>query len=111
MLTWTVESGIRIGKGASTLSESAEQPHALLRGSNCVTLFYFKADLQVPGMYYSTSTDGLTFTHETPMGINGGNGPSIIRLQDGTYLLYYDAGNQTEGFSIRVGKLALTQQK
>ena len=107
LLTWTVESGVRIGKGAPTLSGSAEQPHALLRGSNCVTLFYFKADLQVPGMYYSTSTDGLTFTRETPMGINGGNGPSIIQLTDGTYLLYYDAGNQTEGFSIRVGKLAL----
>ncbi len=108
LLTWTLESGVRIGTGASTLTESAEQPHALLRGSNCVTLFYFKADLQVPGMYYSTATDGLTFTSEFPLGIRGGNGPSIIQLTDGTYLLYHDAGHPTEGFSIHVGKLELS---
>lgn len=113
LLTWTMDSGVRIGEGSVTLpDDSAEQPHALQRAGGGVTLFFYrthyKGEIAVPPLaYYSTSTDGVTFTNVYSLGLDG-NGPDIVRLNDGTYLLYYDVGNETQGFSIRVGKLGLT---
>lgn len=108
-LTWTMDSGVRAGTGATDYS--AEQPHALQRGDGCATLFYFSVAyrggvLAVPELRYSTAPDGLTFSRDYSLRVNG-NGPDIVRMNDGAYLLYYDAGNETQGFSIRVGRLEL----
>ena len=112
LLTWTMDSGVRVGTGSTTLpDDSAEQPHALQRPDGCVTLFFYRSHHKgqfAPALtYYSTSKDGVAFTNAYSLDING-NGPDIVRLNDGTYLLYYDVGNETQGFSIRVGKLELT---
>jgi len=103
-----MDEGIRVGTGASDYS--AEQPHALQRGNGCATLFFYSTHYQdnftLPRLRYGTSTDGVTFDALYSLGIDG-NGPDIVRLHDGTYLLYYDVGTETTGFSIRVGRLTL----
>ena len=92
MLTWEVEPGVRIGPGADTLMESAEHPFALPHPDGGVTLYYGKFSTATPGLveglYFSTSTDGLTFGTET-LGVFNGNDPDGIRRQDGTLLMYY----------------------
>lgn len=110
LLTWTMDSGVRVGIGASpavAAEYSAEQPHALQRKDGCVTLFYYSTHyqdgtLRPPQLRYSTSSDGLTFDTLYSLELNG-NGPDIITLPDGTYLLYYDKAGY-----IGVGKLKLT---
>ena len=105
LFTWAVDSGVRIGAGASALTGSAEQTHALQRGNDGVTLFYFRNN--PTGLIYATSTDGLNFSTEYSLqAVGEGNGPNIIRRSDGVYLLYYDSGG-SGGNSIRVGKLEL----
>lgn len=112
LLTWTVDPGVRVGPGAATLADySAEQPHALQRAGGCVTLFYYSTHFQgqftQAQLRYSTSTDGLTFNSDYSLGLNG-NGPDVVRRADGTYLLYYDAGDPERGWWIGVGVLSLT---
>ncbi|MCB0318463.1 MAG: hypothetical protein KDD56_06875, partial [Bdellovibrionales bacterium] len=103
---WRVDDGIRIGQGASHLTDPAEQPFALARGKRGVTLFYFKATGGEIGLYYSTSADGLKFSKEFFTGING-NGPDGLRLSDGSYMMYYDSGTEEAGFSIMGSTLSL----
>lgn len=122
LLSWTVDDDVRIGKGSTTLSTySAEQPHALQRGKGCVTLFYYStydnsaSEILIPTqLRYSTSKDGITFNKDYTLYSGSGNmplsgnGPDIIRLKDGTYLLYYDVGGGPDNpGKIRVGKLEL----
>lgn len=120
LLSWTVDSGVRIGKGSTTLSTySAEQPHALQRGKGCVTLFYYStydnsaSERLIPTqLRYSTSKDGITFNSDYTLYSGSmplaGNGPDIIRLKDGTYLLYYDVGGGPDNpGKIRVGRLEI----
>ena len=113
LLFWTLESGIRVGAGAAVAgiaAYSAEQPHALQRGNGCVTLFYYAAYAQAGlgslELRYSTSRDGLTFNTSYSLEMNA-NGPDIVRLSNGTYLLYYDTGTPSDGFSIKVASLVL----
>ncbi|OFW36999.1 MAG: hypothetical protein A3F70_06305 [Acidobacteria bacterium RIFCSPLOWO2_12_FULL_67_14] len=111
LLNWVMDDGVRIGPGAPTLTGEVHQPFPLPRADGCVTLFYFKRNYNPPvpapvGMYYSTSTDGLTFTGEKFLGLSGG-GPDVLRLTDGTYLLTYDDGNPSNGFWIGAGTLVL----
>lgn len=114
LMNWTMDSGIRIGPDAATLTGKVQQPFALARANGCVTLFYFKGDnsgvpgLSPTGIYYSTSTDGLSFFTEYFLGIGNSNGPDVLRLNDGTYWLSYDGGRPTEGFWISVGVLQLS---
>lgn len=114
LLTWTMDEGVRAGGGApvpAIADYSAEQPHALQRGDGCVTLFYATTRYQgnkAGGLRYSTSRDGVTFSTLYQL-LPYGNGPDIVKSVDGTYLLSYDFGNETDGFSIRIGKLELAQ--
>jgi hypothetical protein len=87
LFTWTVESGVRIGPGA-TLSGNSEHPCAILNPDGSTTIFYFRnTDTR---LYYSTSADGLTFTTETTTGISQANDPDIVTLADGSVRLYYN---------------------
>lgn len=92
MLTWTMEPGILLGTGATTLTESAEHPFALPHPDGSVTLYYGKFGASptgaAEGLYQSTSTDGRTFTTET-LAVFFGNDPDLIRRADGTLLAYY----------------------
>lgn len=92
MLTWTVEEGLRMGVGAATLPESAEHPSALAHADGRMTLYYGKfvgpGSSNPEGLYFSTSSDGLSFEAET-YAIFHANDPDMIRRQDGTLLAYY----------------------
>jgi uncharacterized repeat protein (TIGR02543 family) len=90
----TVESGVRVGIGAPSVTGWAEHPGVLLEPDGSVTLFYFRRE--PPSMWTATSTDGLTFTSESDTGING-NDPDAMRLSDGNVRVYYG------GFDISVG--------
>ncbi len=115
LLTWTVDEGVRVGTGASVpavADYSAEQVHALQRAGGCVTLFYATTRYQgnkAGGLRYSTSRDGVTFSTQYLLR-SFGNGPDIVKRADGTYLLSYDAGNENDGFDIRIGKLELVRR-
>jgi hypothetical protein len=92
MLAWTVEEGVHLGPGAPFITASAEHPFALANADGSVTLYYGKfggpGSAQPEGLYQSTSTDGLTFEHET-YAVYFGNDPDALRLADGTLLVYY----------------------
>lgn len=115
LLSWTVESGVRIGPGAQRLTGSAEHPAALLNSDGSVSLFYGRVKFADPprpglhpdsGLYVAISKDGLTFESETRLLSSGGTfdgvrkvgdfdqlslpiDSAVIRLADGTILLYH----------------------
>ena len=106
-LTWTVEDGIRIGPGASVLTESAEHPFALPNPDGSVTVYYGKftgpGTAAVEGLYHSTSIDGLTFAQEG-YDVLFGNDPDALRLSDGTLLLYYGQFDSQIGGTINLAR-------
>lgn len=107
-LTWTVEAGVRLGPGASALTESAEHPFALANPDGSVTLYYGKfsgpGSAQAEGLYESTLTDGLTFAQET-YDVFFGNDPDALRLADGTLvLLYYGGFDPQIGGTVNVAR-------
>lgn len=94
LLDWTMESGVRVGTGAS-LSGNAEHPCAIVNSDGSVTMFYFRnTDLK---LYQSTSTDGVTFSTEQLTGLDL-NDPDIVSLSDGTVRLYGGGINSSGGF-------------
>lgn len=94
-LTWTMDSGVRIGTGATTLTGNSEHPAAYVNSDGSVTLFYFRnTDLK---LYQSTATDGLTFTSEAWTGLDL-NDPDIVNLPDGTVRLYGGGINGSGGY-------------
>jgi plastocyanin len=104
MITWEVEPGIRLGAGAPVLTDTAEHPYALPHPDGSVTLYYGKFSTApgfIEGTFFSTSTDGLTFTTET-LAVFGGNDPDGIRRQDGTLLLYYGGFDPLIGGTVSV---------
>jgi hypothetical protein len=106
-LTWTVEPGIRIGPGAPVLTESAEHPFALVNPNGSVTLYYGKftgpGSASPEGLYESTSTDGLTFEQET-YDVFFGNDPDVLRLADGTLVVYYGQFDSQVGGTINLAR-------
>ncbi|MBM3779284.1 MAG: hypothetical protein FJW23_13790 [Acidimicrobiia bacterium] len=119
-LTWTVESGVRLGvvgqQSANVtppapgdtpplLGESAEHPFALSNPDGSVTLYYGKfgntGSPNAEGVYLSTSADGLTFAEEA-LAVPFGNDPDALRQTDGTVLLYYGTFDPLVGGTINV---------
>ena len=80
LLNWTVEPGVRIGKGAR-LTGSGEHPAAVRQPDGSVTLFYGRP-FNEHGLYYSWSPDGLTFTKELLL-FRFVLDSSFIRMDDG----------------------------
>jgi hypothetical protein len=109
LLDWTVEDGVRIGEGSTTLPDKSRQPFALKRAGQCVTLFYYQIGSLPTKIHYATSTDGLTFESDYELGIEGYNnseaGPNIQRLSDGSYIMYFDAHDDTDEWHIRASRL------
>lgn len=106
LINWTVESGTRVGAGA-TLTGSAEHPCAILNSDGSTTIFYFRNTNFT--LYSATSVDGLTFSTETSTGITQANDPDIVTLPDGSVRLYYNWGD-TGGFWVASAKRATASQ-
>lgn len=106
-VTWTIESGIRLGAGASSLTDSAEHPFALSNPDGSMTLYYGKfgesGSMKPEGVYQSTSLDGLTFVEET-LSVFFGNDPDVLRLSDGTLVMYYGGFDPLIGGTISVAR-------
>ena len=106
-LEWTVEEGVRLGPDAPVLTESAEHPFALANPDGTVTLYYGKftgpGSASVEGLYESTSADGLTFEEET-YDIFFGNDPDVLRLIDGSLIVYYGQFDPQVGGTINVAR-------
>lgn len=106
-VTWTVETGVRIGPGAPVLTESSEHPFALGNPDGSVTLYYGKftggGSASPEGLYHATSTDGLTFQQET-YDVFFGNDPDALRLSDGTLVMYYGQFDPLVGGTINLAR-------
>jgi hypothetical protein len=103
-LQWTVEPGVRIGPGAPALTESSEHPFALANPDGSVTVYYGRfggAGSGGEGLYHATSVDGLTFETET-FDVFFGNDPDVVRLGDGTLVMYYGQFDPQTGGTINV---------
>ena len=103
-IRWTVEQGVRLGPGAPALTESSEHPFALPNPDGSVTLYYGRfggAGSGGEGIYHSTSADGLTFETET-FDVFFGNDPDLVRLSDGTLVMYYGQFDPQTGGTINV---------
>ena len=106
-LEWTVEESVRIGPGAPVLTESAEHPFALANPDGTMTLYYGKftgpGSAKAEGLYHSTSIDGLTFQEET-FDVLFGNDPDVLRLTDGSLVVYYGLFDATVGGTINLAR-------
>ena len=106
LFNWASEGKILIGEGATELRGKARQPFALRRSATCVTLLYQKVDRSPTKIYYSTAPDGLSFSKEYRLNIEGWGqteaGPNVQVLANGQYRLFYDAQNDELGNHIRV---------
>ena len=128
-LTWTADSGVRIGIGATNITRSAEHPAAAIHPDGSITLFFYdnaarggKDAMGMPilesgaqGLWYATSTDGgLTFANERQMVfpsslVHGfGNDPDVFLDKDGSMILWAGGFDPTVGGYI--GALKLTKQ-
>jgi hypothetical protein len=108
LLAWTVDAGTRMGLG-TPLGVSASHPSAILNPDGSVSLFYFTGPTAASpfpsfsGLYTSTSSDGLTFTTATAIGVTYGNDPIVVPLPGGGYRMYYNWGDNFGGtiYSLR----------
>jgi hypothetical protein len=128
-LTWTADSGVRIGIGATNITRSAEHPAAAIHPDGSITLFFYdnaarggKDSMGMPilengaqGLWYATSTDGgLSFANERQMVfpsslVHGfGNDPDVFLDKDGSMILWAGGFDPTVGGYI--GALKLTKQ-
>jgi hypothetical protein len=128
-LTWTADSGVRIGTGAANVTRSAEHPAAAMHADGSITLFFYdnasrggKDAMGMPilengaqGLWYATSTDGgLTFANEHQMefpsslGHGFGNDPDVFLDKDGNMILW--AGGFDTAVGGYIGALKLTKQ-
>ena len=113
LVTWTVDGGIRIGDEAPHLTGKRRQPFALKRSGSCVTLFVQQIETVPTKLFTTTAEDGLTFTEEFEIGIEGWDfaeaGAGVLQLADGSYRLFYDAQSDELGNHIRVAELSLAE--
>ena len=94
LMSWSPDPGVRVGQGAA-LGGPGEHPAAFANADGSVSLFYFRNSTL--DLLTSTSTDGLTFTAESSVGISSANDPDVIRLPDGSLRMYYNWGNNGGG--------------
>lgn len=92
-ITWTMESGTRFG--------ACTWPEVVALGGDRYRLYYGQPDSSGRNMafYSALSTDGgLTFTAESGTRLSAGStvydtdgiqGPSVLKLSDGTFRMYY----------------------
>jgi hypothetical protein len=110
LLSWNMDSGVRIGLEAE-VDSWGRQPFALHRGGGCMTLLFQDVQNALTRLTSATSTDGLLFTEAHPVPIEGFEGShagaNVQRLADGTWRLYYDAISQELGPHIRAASLTL----
>ena len=127
-LTWTADSGFRIGTGAASLTRSAEHPAAIAHADGSVTLFYYDNGARPgvdssgrqnmapndQGLWYSTSKDGgLTFSNEykvsfpSAFGAGFGNDPDVFLNKAGEMILW--AGGFDHSFGGYIGAVKLTK--
>jgi hypothetical protein len=86
LLSWTMDPGVRVGPGA-TLSGSAAHPAAIANANGSVTVFFFRnGDTR---LWAATSTDGVTFTSETPV-LSQAADPDVVSLPGGGLRMYYN---------------------
>ena len=125
-LTWTADSGIRIGTGAASLTRSAEHPAAVAHADGSVTLFYYDNGSRSgvdaggrqnmaqseQGLWYSTSKDGgLTFSDEYKISFPSafaagfGNDPDVFLDKSGQMILWAGGFDHTYGGYIGAVKL------
>ena len=111
--TWTADAGIRIGPGSS-INQSAEHPTAIAHSDGSVTMFYF--DNGAHGLYYASSTDGLTFSNPTALDLSSlspnfrtatGNDPDIFLDKNGDMILW--AGEFSPSIGGYILSVKLTQ--
>lgn len=109
-LTWTMDPGVRIGPGAPFLDQNATDPFAMTNADGSVTAWYFVQAASgssfqgTPGLYASTSSDGLEFRTSTLTGIPGGN-PNVIVRADGVRMMYLSSSDPSTGPGIRAVRL------
>lgn len=105
LITWTVDQGIRAGGGGTAGATAAEHPGAAVVGGK-VILFWFDHGIESgvsgspnQGLWYSVSTDGLTFTERKHLKIAGrlAGDPSAIVLPNGTLRVYFSSYDCTVG--------------
>lgn len=117
-LTWTADSGVRLGEEVDARCKN--KPSAIVQSDGTVTLFYHVYSRTGGGdsygsmIYYSTSTssDGLTFTSETSTGLGvtsptsagltQATDPNILEMPDGSVRLYFDVFYAPNGDQIYV---------
>lgn len=103
LTNWTVDSGVRIGEGSSGLTGRGEHPGAIANADGSITLVYFRNNGMPSGMFYSTSSDGLTFTREARTGfqfqsaMGQGNDPFLMHLGNGDVRMYFNWGDDVGG--------------
>jgi len=97
---WTVESGVRIGAGA-TASGSGTHPSAIANPDGSVSVFYSRFGLTpsepISAVWVATSRDGLTFTNDVTTGLTPGADADIVQLSGSSYRLYYNWGDEKQG--------------
>lgn len=128
-LTWTADSGVRVGIGATNIIRSGEHPAAAIHVDGSITLFFYDnaarggrdargmpiLENSAQGLWYATSTDGgLTFANEhqvafPPSFRHGfGNDPDVFLDKDGNMILW--AGGFDPAVGGYIGALKLSKQ-
>lgn len=126
-LSWTADSGVRVGPGAASITRSAEHPAAAVHSDGSVTLFYFDNEARPGkdsagkqnmamgqmGLWYAKSTDGgLTFSGENKIEFPSnfsrsfGNDPDVFLDKDGNLILWAGGFDPALGGYIGAVKLA-----
>lgn len=111
LLTWSVESGVRIGSGA-TASGSGTHPSAITNPDGTISVYYCRfayagsSDSTISAIWVATSSDGLTFTSDVTTGLTPGGDPDIV-LMGGTLRVYYNWGDD-KGGTLYSGKLVMS---
>jgi hypothetical protein len=105
LTTWTVDTGIRIGPGATGVTGNGAHPGAIANDDGSITLVYFRQianNLSIT--MYATSADGLSFTTErkTNFGVAEGlliaaGDPSLMRLDNGDVRMFFNWGDDKSG--------------
>jgi predicted GH43/DUF377 family glycosyl hydrolase len=106
-LTWTRETGIRIGQGYGGQEGWAGTPETIILPDGTYRMYYLEERWPFVGPLWgrissALSTDGLTWTKEAGIRVDYGGtydpvmatSPNIIELPNGTYRMYYSGRNE-----------------
>lgn len=106
LMTWTMDAGVRIGAGSPAVTGGGEHPGAIANADGSITLVYLR--VLPPGphfMFYSTSSDGVSFPREARIGLPlqatltpiEGNDPELLHLGNGDVRMWYGFGDNDRG--------------